>query len=107
MTDRIKEQLSAFLDGELPETDVIAATAVVETGPISAVRLEVLADDGLPRRGPGRVPNTGSFVLSEIKVTAAPAFHARMASGGSSKRRKWTAEVLSSVERSRSSLAMA
>lgn len=64
---------SVRLDGELPETDVIAATAVVETGPISAVRLEVLADDGLPRRGPGRVPNTGSFVLSEIKVTAAPA----------------------------------
>lgn len=38
---------------------------------ITAVRLELLADDRLPSRGPGRAPN-GNLVLSELKLTAAP-----------------------------------
>jgi hypothetical protein len=64
---------SVLLAGDLPETDVITGTTVLDAGPIAAIRLELLADDGLPQRGPGRVPNTGSVVLTEIKLTAAPA----------------------------------
>ncbi|MFO1076239.1 MAG: PSD1 and planctomycete cytochrome C domain-containing protein [Planctomycetota bacterium] len=39
---------------------------------VSALRLEVLCDDALPRRGPGHAPN-GNFVLSELRVTAGAA----------------------------------
>ena len=39
--------------------------------PITALRLELLADAKLPAGGPGRGPN-GNLVLSEIKATAAP-----------------------------------
>ncbi len=38
---------------------------------ITGIRLEVLADDRLPHRGPGRSPD-GNFVLSEFTVQAAP-----------------------------------
>ncbi len=36
---------------------------------VTALKLEVLADDRLPSRGPGRAPN-GNFVLSELTGTA-------------------------------------
>jgi hypothetical protein len=39
---------------------------------ITAIRLEVMADDRMPARGPGRAPN-GNFVLHEFKVLVAPA----------------------------------
>lgn len=64
---------SVLLGGDLPETAVTLATAAVDAGRIEAVRLEVLADDSLPRRGPGREPDSGSFVITEFKVSAAPA----------------------------------
>jgi hypothetical protein len=35
---------------------------------ITALRLEVLPDDSLPAKGPGRAPN-GNFVLNELKLT--------------------------------------
>jgi hypothetical protein len=38
---------------------------------ITALRLDVLADDRLPTRGPGRADN-GNFVLNELRVTASP-----------------------------------
>jgi hypothetical protein len=38
---------------------------------VTAIRLELLADEKLPAGGPGRAPN-GNFVLSELKITAAP-----------------------------------
>jgi hypothetical protein len=38
---------------------------------VTAVRLELLADDKLPARGPGRAPN-GNLVLSELTAEAAP-----------------------------------
>ena len=37
---------------------------------VTALRLEVLADDRLPGRGPGRAPN-GNFVLTELTAEAA------------------------------------
>src|SRR5262249_30975615 len=39
---------------------------------VAGVRLEVLTDDSLPHRGPGRQDN-GNLHLSEFKVEAAPA----------------------------------
>jgi hypothetical protein len=39
---------------------------------ITHLRLEVLPDDKLPRKGPGRAPN-GNFVLSEFQVSLTPA----------------------------------
>ncbi|MBX6311698.1 MAG: DUF1553 domain-containing protein, partial [Isosphaeraceae bacterium] len=50
------------------EITVIAETDL--TG-ITGIRLEMLADEKLPKKGPGRAPD-GNFVLNEFKVTAAP-----------------------------------
>ena len=47
-------------------------TAPAPIGSVTAIRLEALADDRLPGKGPGRAPN-GNFVLSELEVYAAPA----------------------------------
>ena len=49
-------------------------TLVVQTDrkPITAVRLEALADPSLPKGGPGRAAN-GNFALSDLQVWAAPA----------------------------------
>lgn len=39
---------------------------------VTTLNLDVLADDALPSKGPGRTPH-GNFVLSEIQILAAPA----------------------------------
>ncbi|MBI1370267.1 MAG: DUF1549 domain-containing protein [Planctomycetes bacterium] len=49
--------------------DVIAATGLKG---ITGVRLEMLTDDRLPSKGPGRAPGNGNFVLTEFEVFAAP-----------------------------------
>jgi WD40 repeat protein len=49
---------------------VIRAEAPAQ--PIRGLRIEAIADDRLPARGPGRAPN-GNFVLSHLRVFAAPA----------------------------------
>jgi WD40 repeat protein len=46
--------------------------AEAPTRPITGVRIEALADDRLPAKGPGRAPN-GNFVLSQLRMFAAPA----------------------------------
>jgi len=57
--------------GPAPEVDTY--TVVVETAlaDLTALRLDVLTDPGLPSNGPGRAPN-GNFVVSGIRVEAAP-----------------------------------
>ncbi|HJT30849.1 MAG TPA: PSD1 and planctomycete cytochrome C domain-containing protein, partial [Pirellulales bacterium] len=55
-----------------PERDSYRLTLVAELEGVTQLRIEALADDRLPRRGPGRAPN-GNFVLGEIEVTATPA----------------------------------
>lgn len=52
-------------------TDTYTLTAATDAKSITAIRLEALADKGLPAGGPGRAQN-GNFVLSDIIVTAAP-----------------------------------
>jgi hypothetical protein len=53
-------------------SDVYTIEATTELVGITALRLEVLPDDSLPARGPGR-SNNGNFVLSRLRVQAAPA----------------------------------
>ena len=39
---------------------------------ITGVRIEALADDRLPKKGPGRAPNDGNFVLTEFEAFSSP-----------------------------------
>jgi hypothetical protein len=57
--------------GPRPDTDIytIAATSALES--ITAVRLEVLTDDSLPHKGPGRQDN-GNLHLNEFRVQVGP-----------------------------------
>ena len=50
---------------------VVTVVAETDLANITGVRLEVLPDDSLPNRGPGRSPD-GNFVLTELEVLAAP-----------------------------------
>lgn len=66
--------LKALLDysilamGMRPEKDTYEVLAPVEMPKVTALRLEVLADETLPMKGPGRCDN-GNLHLSEIQVT--------------------------------------
>ena len=62
---------SWFVSGTRPNRDTYIVTAHRRAGKLSAVRLEVLPDDRLPQRGPGRWDN-GNFHLSECRAFAAP-----------------------------------
>jgi len=59
-----------FASGKNAKTDYVITTSTKLTG-ITAVRLEMLADDRLPGKGPGR--GGGNFVLGEIELEVAPA----------------------------------
>ena len=61
---------SWFASGTRPERDTYIVTAHRRAGKLSAVRLEVLPDDRLPKRGPGRWDN-GNFHLTEFRAFAA------------------------------------
>src|SRR5262249_32871526 len=62
---------SVLASGKTPATDKYTVTATTKGTGITGVRLEVLAEDTLPAKGPGRAPN-GNFVLTEIRLTVAP-----------------------------------
>jgi hypothetical protein len=54
-----------------PDTDTYTVTATTNARGIRAIRLDVLGDDSLPGKAPGRANPNGNFVLSEFSVTAA------------------------------------
>jgi hypothetical protein len=60
---------SWFASGTRPKSDSYIVTAHPPAGTMSALRLEVLPDDRLPQRGPGRWDN-GNFHLTEIRALA-------------------------------------
>lgn len=62
------EDDSLSTEGERPETDIYTVTAIAPLVRMSALRLQVLSDDSLPAKGPGRADN-GNFHLSEIEVS--------------------------------------
>jgi mono/diheme cytochrome c family protein len=60
-------------NGVVPPTDVYTVTAEIPAGTtITALRLEVFTNPSLPMNGPG-YGDDGSFVLSELELTATPA----------------------------------
>ncbi|MCI0377059.1 MAG: DUF1549 and DUF1553 domain-containing protein, partial [Gemmataceae bacterium] len=63
---------SVLYGGARPEKDTYVIEAVTALPQITALCLEVLCDDSLPMKGPGRQDN-GNFHLNEIRVEAGPA----------------------------------
>ncbi len=61
---------SVLATGKRPEKDTYTLLAHSNLKGVTAVRLEVLADDNLPHKGPGRQDN-GNLHLSEIQILAA------------------------------------
>jgi hypothetical protein len=64
---------SILASGDQSKRDVYEVSFRIEVHNISALRLEVLPDDRLPKRGPGRVSYEGppgDFHLSEIRLFA-------------------------------------
>jgi len=68
----ILEDGSIRVGGESPEKNTYTVRFDADLDQASGLRLEVLTDDSLPKRGPGRADN-GNFVASEIRVTRAGA----------------------------------
>jgi hypothetical protein len=62
---------SILSDGTRPDKDTYTITASPSAGRLTGLRLEVLADDSLPNKGPGRQDN-GNLHLCEMLVTASP-----------------------------------
>jgi mono/diheme cytochrome c family protein len=60
---------SLLASGMRPDKDTYMITASSPITTITAIRVEVLADDSLPKRGPGRQDN-GNVHLNEIQVQA-------------------------------------
>jgi len=67
----IEKDQSIFVTGANPTPELYTVEAPATLKTITAIRLEVLNDDRLPAKGPGRAPN-GNFVLNEFRVTFAP-----------------------------------
>jgi hypothetical protein len=68
----VDKDRSVFVNGPNPDKDTYTLTVTTKLNTITALRLEVLPDDRLPNRGPGRAGN-GNFVLHEFTVKAASA----------------------------------
>ena len=62
---------SWFVSGTRPDKDAFIVTAQTRLQGIRALRLEVLPDERLPKRGPGRWDN-GNFHLSEVRAEVQP-----------------------------------
>ncbi len=62
---------SVLSGGTAPDRDVYTVTLSSELKGVTGVRIEVLTDDMLPHKGPGRQDN-GNLHVSEVRVTAAP-----------------------------------
>ena len=58
--------------GESPDRDVYRFEAPLPIDRITGIRIEALADDRLPRGGPGRSLENGNFVLSELRAEIRP-----------------------------------
>jgi hypothetical protein len=68
----IKEDASVLASGKNPATDTYTLTFKNLPENVTALRLEVLPDDSLPSKGPGRAGN-GNFVLSTFTAEVKPA----------------------------------
>jgi hypothetical protein len=66
-TLRRNADASLTASGARPDKDITTITAPIPLSTVSAVRLELMPDDSLPARGPGRADN-GNFHLSELEI---------------------------------------
>jgi hypothetical protein len=64
---KLQDDGSILAGGVNPDKDVYTIRSKIESGAVSAIRLEALPDESLPRGGPGRA---GNFVLQQIVVKA-------------------------------------
>ncbi|MFM7843634.1 MAG: PSD1 and planctomycete cytochrome C domain-containing protein [Planctomycetota bacterium] len=64
-TLQVKPDQSILASGKSPPTEVYTITINDPPPGITGLRLEVLPDDSLPRKGPGRASN-GNFVVTEF-----------------------------------------
>ncbi len=62
---------SVFVIGPNRTPETYSLTTTTKLRRVTAIRLETLADDRLPGRGPGRAPN-GNFVLNDFSVFSRP-----------------------------------
>ncbi len=62
---------SILASGEAPEKDTYTVRFTTGAGTASLLRLEALAHDSLPARGPGRT-SQGNFVLTQLRVEVKP-----------------------------------
>ncbi len=65
-TLKVLDDASVLASGENPATEVFTLTANLPIN-VTAIRLDVLLDDSLPNKGPGRAGNA-NFVLTDIAV---------------------------------------
>lgn len=71
---RVLADGSVLADGDQSKRDVYDLKFPSTLPRVTAIRLEVLPDDSLPKRGPGRIyyeGPAGDFFLSELKLNAA------------------------------------
>ncbi len=59
---------SVLAGGKSPAKDEYVVTYPGTIAGITALKLEVLPDDSLPHGGPGRAPENGNFVLTELAL---------------------------------------
>ena len=64
-----QDDFSYLAEGTNQGSDIYTIEATVEQQGLTAIRLEVLPDDSLPKKGPGRADN-GNFVLTTFRVQA-------------------------------------
>jgi hypothetical protein len=62
---------SYLATGKAEKTDTYTITAATSQAKITAIRLEALRDESLPKTGPGRSAD-GGFTLTEFTLTATP-----------------------------------
>lgn len=65
------QEISFLATGTPPAKEVITIVAESHWAWYSAIRLEALADESLPQKGPGRAGN-GNFVVCDLQVVATP-----------------------------------
>jgi hypothetical protein len=72
-TLKMNDDASILAAGENADSETyVVVASPANTAPITALRLEVMGDDSLPAKSPGRADGNGNFVLTELRITAAP-----------------------------------
>jgi hypothetical protein len=102
---KVAEDGSVLVSGPRPDTDTYTVRLPVPSHGTTALRCEVLPDDSLPKKGPGRADN-GNFVLTEfsariqsaegaesdVKLARAAATFEQELGGDTTPYGRWTAE---------------